>query len=251
MDVGLKDRVVLVTGGSSGIGRAAARAFSAEGARVAVTYRERREDAEAEGFAVPMDLERPETIHAAVEAVVERFGRLDVLVVSAVRWPQAVAERLEELPADEWRALLRSNLEGAFEAVRAALPPMRVEGWGRIVLISSGIGEEGVPTVWGYAGAKSGLVGLARSVAWDAGRDGILINVVGTGFTRTDRNRERFGDEIFERVGTLIPQRRVSGAEDVARLVVFLGSGANTSITGEVIREGTSNARTPLGVMEE
>jgi NAD(P)-dependent dehydrogenase (short-subunit alcohol dehydrogenase family) len=119
------------------------------------------------------------------------------------------------------------------------------------VLISSGIGEEGVPTAWGYAGAKAGLVGLARSVAWDAGRDGILINVVGTGFTRTDRNRERFGDEIFDRVSTLIPQRRVSVAEDVARLVVFLGSGANTSITGEVIREGTSNARTPLGVMEE
>jgi NAD(P)-dependent dehydrogenase (short-subunit alcohol dehydrogenase family) len=251
MDVGLRDRVVLVTGGSSGIGRAAARAFAAEGAQVAVTYREHRENAEAEGFAVPMDLERPETIQGAVDAVVEHFGRLDVLVVSAVRWPQAVAERLEELPADEWRALLRSNLEGAFEAVRTALPPMRAAGWGRIVLISSGIGEEGVPTIWGYAGAKAGLVGLARSVAWDAGRDGILINVVGTGFTRTDRNREHFGDEIFERVGTMIPQRRVSEAEDVARLIVFLGSGANTSITGEVVREGTSNARTPLGVMAE
>ena len=251
MEVGLKDRVVLVTGGSSGIGRAAARAFAAEGAQVAVTYREQRENAELEGFAVPMDLERPETIQGAVDAVVDRFGRLDVLVVSAVRWPKAVAERLEELPADEWRALLRSNLEGAFEAVRAALPSMRAAGWGRIVLISSGIGEEGVPTIWGYAGAKAGLVGLARSVAWDAGRDGILINVVGTGFTRTDRNREHFGDEVFERVGTMIPQRRVSEAEDVARVVLFLGSGANTSITGEVIREGTSNARTPLGVMAE
>jgi NAD(P)-dependent dehydrogenase (short-subunit alcohol dehydrogenase family) len=251
MDVGLNDRVVLVTGGSSGIGRAAARAFAAEGALVAVTYREHRADAEAEGFAVPMDLEQPDTIQAAVDAVVEGFGRLDVLVVSAVRWPQAVAERLEQLPAAEWRTLLRSNLEGAFEVVRAALPPMREHGWGRIVLISSGIGEEGIPTAWGYAGAKAGLVGLARSLAWDAGRDGILVNVVGTGFTRTDRNRERFGDEIFDRVGSLIPQRRVSSAEDVARLIVFLGSGANTSITGEVVREGTSNARTPLAVMEQ
>ena len=74
----------------------------------------------------------------------------------------------------------------------------------------------------------------------------MLVNVVGTGFTRTDANEARFGAAIFDRAGELVPQRRVSDAGDVARLVLFLGSGANTSVTGEVVREGTSAARTPL-----
>jgi 3-oxoacyl-[acyl-carrier protein] reductase len=83
-------------------------------------------------------------------------------------------------------------------------------------------------------------------LAWDAGGDGVLTNVVAVGFTRTERNRDRFPDELFERAGALTPQRPVSTAQDVARVVLWLGSDSNTSVTGEVIREGTSAARTPL-----
>lgn len=172
-----------------------------------------------------------------------------MLVVNAVRWPRVRNDRLEEQPPEEWESLLRANLEGAFAVVRAALPALREREWDRIVLMSSGIAEEGHPVTWGYAAAKAGLLGLARTLAWDAGRDGVLVNVVGTGFTRTDGNKQRFGTEIVERVGELVPQRRVSGASDVARLVLFLGSAANTSVTGELVREGTSAARTPLVAM--
>jgi 3-oxoacyl-[acyl-carrier protein] reductase len=252
MNSGLKDKAVLVTGGSAGIGQATAQAFAAEGARVAVTYRRDREAAEAiatDGIAVQLDLGDPNGVAAAVAEVVERLGGLDVLVVNAVRWPEAFAERFEELPDEEWRAQLRANLEGAFATVRAALPALRKRPWGRIVLISSGIGEEGMPVIWGYGAAKAGLHGLARALAWDCGRDGILVNVVGTGFTATDRNREHFPDELRERVAAVVPQRRLSTAEDVARLVLFLGSEANTSVTGELVREGTSAARTPLVLM--
>src|ERR687892_430369 len=223
MDTGLHDKAVLVTGGSSGIGKATAEAFRAEGARVAVTYNVNREAAEAVAdVAVQLDLERAETIEPAVAEVVERLGGLDSLVVSAVRWPRRQNERLEQQPREEWEGLLRANLEGAFAIVRAALPALREAPAGRIVLISSGIAEEGQPSTWGYAAAKAGLVGLARTLAWDGGRDGVLVNVVGVGFTRTALNEERFGAEIFERVGELVPQRRTSDAADVARLIVFL-----------------------------
>jgi NAD(P)-dependent dehydrogenase (short-subunit alcohol dehydrogenase family) len=247
MDTGLHGKSMLVTGGTGGIGRATAEAFRAEGARIAVTYNLNREAAEeVADVAVLLDLERPETIEPAVGKVVERFGGLDSLVVSAVRWPRQRTDRLEQQPREEWEGLLRSNLEGAFAIVRAALPALREAEAGRIVLISSGIAEEGHPVTWGYAAAKAGLVGLARTLAWDAGRDGVLVNVVSTGFTRTDRNESRFGAEIFDRVGELVPQGRASTADDVARLVLFLGSAANTSVTGELVREGTSAARTPL-----
>jgi NAD(P)-dependent dehydrogenase (short-subunit alcohol dehydrogenase family) len=250
MDTGLAEKRVLITGATSGIGRATAEAFAAEGARVAVTYHVHREAAEeVADIAVPLDLERPETVEPAVAAAVERLGGLDVLVVNAVRWPRTFDDRFEEQPRGEWEALLRANLEGAFAVVHAALPTLREREWARIVLLSSGIAEEGHPTTWGYAAAKAGLVGLARTLAWDAGRDGVLVNVVGTGFTRTDLNEERFGTEMFDRVGALVPQRRASSAHDVARLVLFLGSAANTSVTGEVVREGTSAARTSLVAM--
>ena len=97
-----------------------------------------------------------------------------------------------------------------------------------------------------YAAAKSALHGLARTIAWDAGRDGVLVNVAAVGFTRTPTNSERFGPELFARAGALTPQRRVSEAADVAELLCWLASPQNLSVTGEVIREGTSAARTPL-----
>ena len=124
--------------------------------------------------------------------------------------------------------------------------PLRTASAGRIVIISSGAAEEGHPPAAHYVAAKAALHGLCRALAWDAGRDGILVNAIAAGFTRTRTGIERFGPDLFERAGALTPQRRVSTAEDVAALALWLGSPANTSVTGEVIREGTSAARTPL-----
>ena len=100
-----------------------------------------------------------------------------------------------------------------------------------------------------YVAAKAALHGFGRALAWDAGGDGVLTNVVAVGFTRTETNQDRFPSELFERAGALTPQGRVSTGEDVARVVLWLGSDANTSITGEVIREGTSVARTPVAAL--
>src|SRR5690606_1845307 len=257
MDTGLRERVVLVTGGSSGIGTATAVAFAREGARVAITYRTHEqaarkvaaaiEEAGGEAFCTPMDLEDPQSAQRAVDAVLERWGRVDVLVANAVRWGGDAPDpsrRFEDVPVEEWQAMVGANLVGAAAAVRAVLPGMRARRWGRIVLISSGVAEDGLPGPGAYGTAKAGLHGMARALAWDGGRDGILVNVVAPGFTLTERALD-FPQEIIDRLSAAVPTRRLSGPEEVAGLVVFLGSAANGNLTGELVREGSSAARAP------
>jgi 3-oxoacyl-[acyl-carrier protein] reductase len=176
-------RRVLVTGGSGGIGRAITAAFSAAGAVVAATSRSGRiPDAP---LALAMDLEDPGSIVAAVTEATDGLGGIDTLVANAVRWPTGFAERFEDLDPRDWRAVLRANIEGTFSLIQAALPVLRTSGAGRIVIISSGAAEEGHPPAAHYIAAKAALHGLCRALAWDAGRDGILVNVIAAGFTRT------------------------------------------------------------------
>lgn len=255
MDLGLRERVVMITGGTSGIGKTAAEAFAAEGARVAVTYHSnddaahatarRAREAGGEAISVRLALEDHDSPAAAVKQILDRWGRLDVLIANAVEWPTARADggRTEGLPLADWDRGLHVNLEGTLATVHAALPPMRVAGWGRIVLTSSGVAEEGIPGPSPYGVAKAGLHGLVRQLAWDAGRDGILVNVVAAGFTVTERNIEVIPDSMRERVAAQTPSRRLSSPSEVAALITFLGSGANGNMTGEIVREGSSTGR--------
>lgn len=251
----LEDRIVLVTGGSSGIGRAAALAFGRERARVALTYRTNeaaalscaREIGECGGtaLALPFDLASEDGGPELVRRVVDRWGGLDVLVSCAggrernAPW----GSRFEDVAAREWRAMLDTDLAGPYALLQAAVPAMRGRGWGRIVLVSSGAGEEGWEGAAGYATAKAGLMGLARSLAWELGREGILVNVVAPGLTLTDRVRETVPPEMVERLAARVPSRRLSAPEDLAGLIVFLASEANRNITGELVREGSATGR--------
>ena len=257
MDTELRDRVVLVTGASTGIGAATARAYGREGARVAITYRNNPDKAEkvaadidasgGQAHVVRLDLEDLPTIEQAAATVIERWGGIDILVANAVRWggdgPPDPSVRFEDVPLEEWEATINANLVGTAASVRAVLPGMRARGWGRIVLISSSVAEEGLPGPGPYGTAKSGLYGLARGLAWNGGRDGILVNVVAPGFTLTDsRDIPQF---VTDALAAATPSRRLSDSDDVARIIVFLGSGANGNLTGEVIRDGSSAARAP------
>lgn len=257
METGVKDRVVLVTGGSAGIGAATAIAFAREGAKVAITYQKDEHSAAAvataitqvggEAMTTPMDLEDLPSAQRAVDAVVQRWGKVDVLVANAVRWGGSAPDptvRFEDVALEEWLAMINANLVGAAATVRAVLPSMRAQRWGRIVLISSSVAEEGIPGPGPYGTAKSGLYGLARSLAWEGGRDGILANVVAPGFTLTERS-SGIPQPIIDRLAAGTPSRRLSVPEDVANLIVFLGSAANANLTGEVLRDGSSAARAP------
>lgn len=255
METGLTDRVVVVTGGSSGIGRATALAFGREGARVAITYRTNEqaakdcaaeiEDAGAQAAAFPFDLAAPASADELIGGVSDRWGGIDVLVNCAGGRDRNASwgTQFEDQAPAQWRAMLDTDLVAPYALLQAAVPAMRGHEWGRIVLVSSGAGEEGWEGAAAYATAKAGLVGLARSLAWELGRENILVNVVAAGLTLTERVRQAAPAEIREAIGGRVPSRRLSTPEDVAGLIVFLGSAANQNVSGELVREGSATGR--------
>ncbi|GIH93892.1 SDR family NAD(P)-dependent oxidoreductase [Planobispora siamensis] len=242
MDLGLKGRTVIVTGASGGIGREIVRGYAAEGAEVVLTYHSASEEAEKlagdiGGAALPYAMDDPNSAAALVAAVLERTGRIDVLVNNAVRWGRMAGPEtsFEDVADDEWLAMLRENAEGALRLSRLVTPVMRERGFGRLVHISSSIATDGMAGGEYYGAAKGALHGFSRSVAFSLGRDGdILSNVVMPGLTRTARN-----GAIVEAAGHIYSERapigRLLEASEVANAVVYLGSAANTGITGQVI----------------
>jgi NAD(P)-dependent dehydrogenase (short-subunit alcohol dehydrogenase family) len=249
MDLGLKERVALVTGSSQGIGRAAAVLLGREGARVAVTYRDHRAEAEAvvdeikraggQALAVALELASVDSVQAAARTVLDAWGRIDVLVNNAVQWPSRPpwqAPPFEELPSEEWRAQLRVNTEGPYAAIQAVLPSMRARGWGRIVNVSSGVAVDGVPGTGPYAAAKASLHGLTRTLSKELGPAGILVNVVMPGVTLTERMVAGLPPALREQREQQSSIRRLLPPEEVVPTIVFLCSAVNTAVTGEIIR---------------
>jgi NAD(P)-dependent dehydrogenase (short-subunit alcohol dehydrogenase family) len=247
MDLGLKGRAVLVTGSSSGIGRAAAIAFGAEGARVAVSYRRNRDGAEetaervraagGEALIVPYDLADPDVIRLSIATIEQEWDALNVLVNNAAPMDLSAptGQPFEDVPLERWEAMLRQTLEGVTATLQLAVPLMRRSGWGRIVTVSSDA-VDGWPGLGPYATAKAGLHGLSRTLAIELGPANILSNVVMPAMVLTEDIQARVPAEHKDQVKEHTPTRRLTTPEDVARLIVFLGSQANQQITGEIVR---------------
>jgi 3-oxoacyl-[acyl-carrier protein] reductase len=245
VEFGLKDRVVLVTGATGGIGAAIVRAFAAEGARVAVAYRDSEEAAgriadelgPGRGLAVRYPLDEPDGATAATAAVEQGLGPVDVLVANAVRWHvrRPREQHFDELAAEQWQPVVVDNLVGTMRCVQAAVGGMRRRGWGRIALISSHVATHGGAGLEAYGAAKAALHGFARSLAWDAGPQGVLVNVVSPGLTSTDRVLTGLPVALREQERQRTPTGRLSSPEDIANVVAFLCSAANTNLTGEAV----------------
>lgn len=243
MDLQLENRVALVTGGSRGIGRAATLLLAREGARVALTYRSRADDAAAvvaeagdEAMAVPLDLTDAASIRDAVAAVLDRWGRIDLLVSNAidpaglVLWPPTP---FEEQPATEF---FRANLDGPYTVAQAVVPAMRAQGFGRIVLVSGTSGADGRPFAAPLSVVKAALHGLTRTLAKELGQAGVLVNAVLPGTTLTEQIAERLPDAIRAARAEESPIRRLLTPEEVVPMIAFLGSPMNTGVTGELVR---------------
>lgn len=238
----LANRVVLVTGGSRGIGAAIARAVAAAGADVAIGFLENSGAAQAVAEAVEAmgrsaaafqaDISEPDEARRMVAEVEEAFGKIDSLVNNAGVMPSSP---VLEMSDEEWDEVLRTDLFGPFYCSRAVLPGMVKRGSGSIVMISSRLGQIGWPELAHYSAAKAGLLGLTKSMAREFGPRGVRVNAVAPGFTVTDMTRDLVNSESGRRRLAELPSRRFAEPEDVAASVVFLLSDAAALYQGQTL----------------
>ncbi|WP_328999232.1 3-oxoacyl-[acyl-carrier-protein] reductase [Kribbella sp. NBC_00709] len=222
-------RSVLVTGGSRGIGLAIATAFKDAGDQVAVTY---NTSPPPEGFlGVKCDITDQEQVDAAFDTIAEQHGPVEVLVANAGITRDTLLLRMSD---DDWDAVVDTNLTGSFRVARRAAKGMLRLRKGRIVFISSVVGLLGSPGQVNYAASKSGLIGMARSIARELGSRGITANVVAPGFVETDMTAV-LPEETQKQYLSQIPLGRFGLTEEIANAVRWLASEEAGYITGAVI----------------
>jgi 3-oxoacyl-[acyl-carrier protein] reductase len=222
-------RVVLVTGGSKGIGHGIAARLAQAGHRVAATYRSGEVPTDVVG--VQCDVTDPGQVEAAFAQVESALGNVEVLVANAGITRDTLLMRMSD---EDWDQVIATNLTGAFRVARRAARPMIRGRFGRIVFISSVVGQMGSAGQVNYAASKSGLVGMARSLARELGSRGVTANVVAPGFIETDMTAE-LGDDLVKKYAEQIPLGRLGSVADIAGTVEFLASDAASYITGAVI----------------
>jgi len=241
MDLGLKDKVAIVTGSARGLGAATARRLAQEGAKVVVTdimaerAQQTTEALRAEGLAVHCvvaDISKSGDVQRLVDETVATFGGVHVLVNNA-GFPRD--KYLVKMTEEDWDLVMGVMLKGAFLATRAVMPKMIEQGWGRVINISSRA-HLGNPTQANYSAAKAGLIGMAKALAIEEGRYGVTVNCVAPGFMETEMTQALSTYEVIkEKAIQVQPVKRVGRPEDVADAVAFLASERAGFISGEVL----------------
>ena len=237
----LTGKVVLVTGGARGIGRAISERMAEAGADVAMGYFTGQQPAEEAAASVQQygtkvslhqgNIGVPEDCQRVAQDVLDTHGRIDILVNNA---GINVDKTMRKMTVDDWHKVLRVNLSGAFYMTKCILEHMLERESGRIINISSIVGERGNVGQANYAAAKSGLIGFTKTLALETARKGITVNAVAPGFISTDMLKS-VPDQVLQSIIADVPMRRLGEPDDVARLVVFLAEDYASYITGQVI----------------
>jgi 3-oxoacyl-[acyl-carrier protein] reductase len=237
--IDLTHRIALVTGASRGIGRAIARSLAGQGAVVVAAARGDNAAETVAGIvaaggraeAVGLDVTDQAAVDREVSAVVARHGRLDILVSNAGITRDQLLLRMKR---DDWDAVLATNLTATFTLCQAALKPMLKQRAGRVVAVSSVVGQMGNAGQANYAASKAGLIGFCKSMAREVASRGITVNVVAPGLIETDMTRALTEDSRGD-WSTRIPLGRLGSPADVASAVCFLASDEASYITGHVL----------------
>jgi 3-oxoacyl-[acyl-carrier protein] reductase len=237
--IDLSGRIALVTGASRGIGKAIATRLAAQGAHVVAAARGDNARPVAEHIVaaggrseyIPLDVTEAGGNEAAVAGVLQRHGRIDILVNNA---GIAKDQLLLRMKRDDWDAVLGTNLTAAFVLTQAVLKPMLKQRAGRIVNISSVVGQGGNAGQANYAASKAGIIGFSKAVALEVASRGITVNVVAPGLIDTDMTRA-ITESAQDDWASKIPLKRLGSPEDIAAAVCFLASDEASYITGQVL----------------
>ena len=253
MDLGLKNKIALVVAASRGLGRAVAEELASEGASLAICARDVRTITEAAAaiadssgahvLAIAGDVAVPEDVMRIVESAIARFGRIDILVTNAGGPP---AGRFENLTADQWEAATRLTLYSAIELAREVLPGMKERRWGRILNITSIAVKQPVDNLILSNSLRAAVTGFARTLANEVATDGVTVNNILPGYTRTERLDELANmmaakqgitaDQFREKWEQEIPMKRLGEPREFAALAAFLVSERASYITGTSIQ---------------
>ncbi len=235
-----QDKVAIITGSSRGIGRAIALHLASQGAIIVASARNVAaleslvDDIEGQGgkaLAVPGDVGLSKDVHALFAAAMEAFGRVDILINNAGITRDGLLMRMKD---EDWDAVLDTNLKGAFYCCRSAAKIMSKQRSGRIVNISSVVGEMGNAGQANYCASKAGLIGLTKSIARELARRNVTVNAIAPGFIITDMT-DALSDQVKEGLQGQIPLARLGEAQDIAHAVAFLASEQAGYITGQVL----------------
>lgn len=252
MDLGLKNRVALVAASSQGIGRATAEAFAAEGCRIAMCARSPqtlqaaaekiRAQHHAEVFAEALDVGDPTAVSRFVAAVAEKFGSIDICVTNAGGPP---AKGFLAASLEDWQCAVELNFLSAIYFAREVIPHMQRKRWGRIITLTSITTKQPVADLVLSNAVRAAVVGLVKSLANEFGKDGILVNNVGPGFTATDRLKQlaktraaasgKAEQELFDAWAADSPLKRLGQPREVAETIVWLASERASYITGQTV----------------
>ena len=237
----LKDKIALVTGAGTGNGESIAERILAEGASVALLSRSpgplesvcRRIDPTGHRtLAIEADVRSPDAMEAAVQQIIDRFGKLDLAVNNAgITGPANVPT--QDLDVDDWQAVIDTDLSGVFYSMKYEIPAMLANGSGAIVNMSSANGLVGLPGMSAYTAAKHGIIGLTRSTALELAENNIRVCAVAPGYVATPRIMSS-GEEVTDWMANAHPMKRLASREEVADLVVYLLSERAAFMTGSV-----------------
>ena len=236
----MSGRTALVTGASRGIGKACAKSLGLAGFRVALAARSREkleevakelEAAGTQAFIAEVDLGNPQSITTNIGRAVKELGRIDVLINNAGVTKDGLAVRMKQT---DWEVVLQTNLSGAFYTIQQVLPGMMRERWGRIVNISSVVGEMGNPGQANYVASKAGLIGLTKSLARELGSRNITVNAIAPGFIETEMT-QGLSAELKQKMLDETPLKRMGLPDEIAHAVSFLVSEGAGFITGHVL----------------